>query len=96
VTIDESLIRDVFLRVTAEDLDQVLTTIEGYRVCVSTLHNLRGPRHPRHQRQMVTKCARSCERALVEYVATGCFRNALPARVTTDFQKAHLVFLFEW
>jgi hypothetical protein len=98
VTIDEGLIRDVFLKVGPGDLDQALTAIEAYRICVSTLHKLRGTRHLHQQKQQVMECARSCERALFEYLATGCWMNVQypPAGGTADFQKAHLVMKFEW
>lgn len=98
MTIDEGLIRDVFLRVSPGDLDQVLTAIEAYRVCVSTLHYFRGSRHLRHQKQQVMECAQSCERALFDYVATGCWKNFQypPAGRTTEFQKVHLVLRIEW
>lgn len=98
VTIDEDLIRDVFLKVGPGDLDQVLTAIEAYRVCVSTLDKLQGTGHVRQQKRQVMECARSCERALFKYVATGCWTNVQypPAGRTKDFQKAHLVLRFEW
>jgi hypothetical protein len=93
VTIDEGLIRDVFFRVNPGDLDQVLTAIEAYRVCVSTLHKLRRTRHLRHQKEQVMECARCCERALVEYVATGRWTEFQypPAHRSSGLQKAHLV-----
>ena len=98
MTIDESLIRDVFLRVSPGDLDQVLRAIEAYRVCVSTLHNLRGPRHLRHRERQVMECAQSCERALAEYVVTGCWKNFQhpPAGRKTHYQQAHLVLMLKW
>lgn len=98
MTIDEGLIRDVFLRVNPEDLEQVLTAIEAYRVCVSTLHKLRRTRCLRHQKQQVMECAQSCERALVEYVATGRWKEFQypPAGQTADFQEAHLVLVLKW
>jgi hypothetical protein len=88
----------VFLKVGPGDLDQVLTAIEAYRVCVSTLHKLRGTRRVRQQMKQVMECARYCEKALFEYAATGRWTNVQypPAGRTTDFQKAHLVLRFDW
>jgi hypothetical protein len=98
VTIDEGLIRDVFLKVGPGDLDQVLTGIEAYRMCVSTLDKLRGTLDLRHQEQQVLECAQSCERALFEYAATGCWKNVQdpPAGRATCFQMAHLDLMLEW
>jgi hypothetical protein len=98
VTIDEGLIRDVFLRVNPGDLDQVLTAIEGYRVCVSTLDKLGRTRHLDHQKRQVMECARSCERALVEYAANGFWKEFQypPPGQTADFQEAHMVLLLKW
>ena len=97
MTIDEGLIRDVFLRVGPGDLDHALTAIEAYRVCVSTLHKLQGTRQLRPQERQVMECARSCERALAEYVATGCWKEFQypPAGRPTDFRKAHLVLVLK-
>ena len=98
VTIDEDLIRDVFLKVGPGDLDQVLTAIEGYRVCVSTLQRFRGTRCLRQQEEQVMACARSCEKALFKYLDTGSWTGVQypPAGRTGDLQKAHLVLRFEW
>ena len=98
MTIDEGLIRDVFLRVNPGDLDQVLTTIEAYRICVSTLHKLRRTRHLDDQMQQVRECAQSCERALEEYAHTGCWKDfQYPAAgQAADFQKAHLILVLHW
>ncbi|MBZ5617166.1 MAG: hypothetical protein LAQ69_00335 [Acidobacteriia bacterium] len=98
MTIDEGLIRDVFLRASPADLEQVLTAIEAYRICVTTLHKLERKPELRHQQEQVMECAESCERALVAYAATGCWKEFRypPAWQTTDFEKAHLVLVIEW
>jgi hypothetical protein len=97
VTIDEGLIREVFLRVSPGDLDHVLTAIEAYRMCVSTCRKLPRTRYRRQKRE-VMECARSCERALAEYVATGCWRDFQypPAARAAEFQRAHLVLMLAW
>jgi hypothetical protein len=97
VTIDEELIRDVFLRVNSSDLDQVLSAIEVYRVCVSTVHKLRRTRRWHDQVKQVMECARSCERALAEYANTGFWKDFQypPAGRAKDFQKAHLVLILK-
>jgi hypothetical protein len=98
VTVDEALIRDVFLRLKAGDLDQVLTAIEGYRVCVSAWRKLRRTRRLREQAEEVKECAESCEKALLDYVATGCWKEFQypPAGREPDFQTAHLVLMLPW
>jgi hypothetical protein len=98
VTIDENLIRDVFLRVEPGDLDQVLTTIEAYRVCVSSANNLRGKRDLHNQEKQVLECARSCESALVEYVATGIWKSVQypPAGWKADPDETRLRLMIEW
>ena len=98
MTIDEGLIRDVFLRVSPGDLDNVLAAIEAYRICVSTLHKLRRTRHLYQQKREVMECAQLCERALAEYVATGCWKEFRypAAECTTGFHRAHLILVLAW
>jgi hypothetical protein len=98
VTINEGLIQDVFRRANSGDLEQVLTAIEGYRICVATLQKLRRTPHLHHQRRQVTECAESCERALVDYAATGLWKEfQYPSEgQTTEFGQAHFVLVIKW
>lgn len=76
----------------------MLTAIEAYRVCVSTLQKLEKTRDLGLQKKQVEECALCCERALLDYVHTGDwkdFRYPLAGH-PADFQKAHLVLVFHW
>ena len=94
--IDKRLIQHVFRRVNPRDLDRVLTAIEAYRVCISTLQKLERVRHLSQQRKEVEECAQCCERALWEYLETGDWKHFdyPPAGRPADFQRAHFVLVF--
>ena len=98
VTINEELIQDVFSKVNSADLEQVLTAIEGYRVCVATLDRLGRTPHLRQQRKQVMECAESCERALVDYAATGYWKKLHypPTCQKTDLERVHFLWFVRW
>jgi hypothetical protein len=87
MTIDEELIREVLLRSSPSDLDDLLTTIEAYRTCVTTAHRLRRSRGMQEQRDQVLDCAGFCRKALQDYAATG----KIPARYPAS-GEAHFTF----
>jgi hypothetical protein len=94
VTVKEELVRDALLRSGPEELDKVLTAIEGYRTCVATADRLRRSPDMEEQRTQALDCAGYCEATLREFVNTG----QLPGVNTPgpEFASAHLSLSFRW
>ena len=65
----KSLIRQALLTVPPEDLDEVLSTIEAYRLCVVSSARLEGKPRMRIRQNQILECAEHCERMLVDYIA---------------------------
>ena len=79
MSINEGLIRDALLRSTPGDLDEVLATIETYRVCVTAAQRLRGATGMLDRLDQAVGCAGYCRKALEEYVETGQLGTARSA-----------------
>lgn len=71
MTIDEELIRDALLRSSASDLDDILTAIEAYRMCVITAHRLHRTAGTQGQRDQALECAGYCRKVLQDYASMG-------------------------
>ena len=85
--IKEDLIQEALLKSQPEDLDDLLTAIEAYRICARTAGKLDGAPAFRSQRTQATECAEYCERILADYSATGRLKKLrYPER---DFGSAH-------
>jgi hypothetical protein len=72
VSVNEDVMRDALLRSTPEDLDDVLTTAEVYRMCMDAARKLESLRGLEQQRRQLVECARACESALAAFAETGC------------------------
>jgi hypothetical protein len=70
MTIREGIINDALRRASPQDLDDVLTAIEAYRMCAGAAARL-DRRALGSQRNQVRECAERIESLLEEFAATG-------------------------
>jgi hypothetical protein len=71
MTVNEELVREAISKINPADRGDVLSVVEGYRLCVALSQKLRRQRSRQNQSRQVLECAEYCESVLVEYAATG-------------------------
>jgi hypothetical protein len=94
VTVNEGVIRDALLQSTLEDLEDVLTTIEAYRLCTFAARKLRRFRTLHRQRRQLLECAQVCESALAGLTATGSLGQLRYPEAGAD--APDLIFFQKW
>jgi hypothetical protein len=92
MNINEELIRDALLRSSPEDLEEVLTTIEAYRMCSVTARRLTRSCGTDEQRAQALECVGYCRKTLEDYAATG--RIGEPRSPLSG--EARFVFAVQW
>jgi hypothetical protein len=92
--VNEDVVWDALLRSTPDDLDEVLTTAEAYRMCNSAARKLESLRGLEQHRQPVLECARACESALAAFAETGSMRTLRYRDGARD--SAEVIFVRKW
>ena len=92
MTVDNELIEDALLRCSPSDLDDLLTTIEAYRICVRTAQRLPRTRCMHEQREQVLEFAGYCRKVLQDFTATG----RIAGLRYPEYGEAHFRFALSW
>lgn len=94
MTVKEELIKEALLKSGPEELDKILTAIEGYRTCVSTAERLQRSPSMQEQRNQALECAGYCEATLREFVTSGSLPQEEFPIATSG--SAHLRLSIRW